>query len=709
MSLLGVAKVVVENAGSFRTFTVGTGDIGRNNDNNTDESAFELLPDAPTTFYFRQTTEGITPPDQPDQQTSINFRKGTSGTGEIIKSFSIAPQGTAVNFVMYGTVDGLEGSAPLVGLCCLTLTVRKTTGVGQYSENTSSANNHLGILRAVWKPSVAKLTNTNDKLCYGGASKDHGLDLDYPEFTENNAFTLEVEADSTVLVSNLIITQNLTNNSGTMNIRGRNVKQLADALLNPITYNLYSNSNFTSNASNASATRRIRIVTDNVDATEIAGGISLATTTTVNLSLTMIGQVNPKAKFNRGQTFLRAYDLVNANGELVDEVLPTEFRLGNPEIQETTVVHTGDFYNPSNSSVGWAIPTDAEASDLYYFIVTGDEGFPEPEYTDNEFSVSEFYQLDIHTQKNGVLNPDDFPNENDNEDTVFGIDRNLVHIWAHVVDDNGDPVNSSNGNSASVAIRVFAPDNQEANAVPNYDFLSQLGTAVADGGSLAGWTKRHSIAAEIPAGAWLVEGNILHDGNSVAEQQTLTYEEVDNEGGTVEETERLFHVVIELPPLVGIGEAFPIDLRAEYEGTAVELDSAPLFRFGQLVAGQDWNQEPASAMARPDADGEPNLWRTSVDGQLAGVNTFAVQVEYNGRTFNTNRNVIVKTLDSGGGGDLTQETADTRYASKNHQHAQSIVDVKGSIDHHLLAATGIIGFHEITTTRQEEAQEPSTN
>lgn len=180
----------------------------------------------------------------------------------------------------------------------------------------------------------------------------------------------------------------------------------------------------------------------------------------------------------------------------------------------------------------------------------------------NIYNVSSLYLVDVHTQLDSLLVPDDFPTDDASEDHAGVILGNTLYTWVHVenIRNDGTEIDTT-GNAITLILR-----DQDGSIQQTYDLDTSPDST---NGNRSGWTARLSISPGAPPGDWTYTAVVNYGGNTGEDVETITH--------ITPLTSNLF-ILPSGPILQKPGQDHRITVKCEIDNAAGVPESLPIWR-----------------------------------------------------------------------------------------------------------------------------------
>jgi hypothetical protein len=516
--------------------------------------AWEMDAGACITFYYFETTSGLTPPAAPNKLTLLVY---TDTTANAIRTYQTlaAPPASGTSFSFCATSTGQSTgtqSAWRAGTYRLYVNAVKDNGaggVGNYNIDTdgtasvgSLINYDRGALRGqMLVSSIARNAYpSGSTFAYGPAGSElvtvtstftqpnqdqnsetgRSAVLDKATLTVGQA-AATVDMDGTSLQQSFTVDQTFPVASGpyvaALDLQG-------NAALTGLRWTTFASTGHGSNLVRVSDTfmHNDQDFNINPDIHFDQDG----TGTPDNLAIVQLGTSSGPLVdvLNRGEQYYAEWYLLNARGQKLTRLMTFAVE----DAMATTCTSIGSFSPTSGKySTTQTVPTGGscavaatEAGVQRFLRVTNSD---QSSLTVAVKSVSSLYFVDAHTQISPTLVQDDFPTENDAEDFTYAIKGNGI---------GGDASDRINGWCHVVGVRRDGTDIDTPGSAVSWNLKDPTTATRASGTSDTGsdgWTGRVlDFLSSTPLGTWNYTCTATFNGNTGTNEQSLT---VSVEGG----------------------------------------------------------------------------------------------------------------------------------------------------------------------------------
>lgn len=538
---------------SYRCFAVRTTNTAPTTCSSTgltgpvNEGTWQMDAGACVTFYYFDTTNGVTPPAVPNKVT-LDVRGDNTAT--VIKTFlaAAAEPANGASYTFCATSDGNSGSSARAGTYRVLLNPVKDNGpggVGNYNINSDGAATvganigfDKGALRGkMLVSSLARNAYPAGSMFAYGPAGDETITNTATFTTPNVDANLEtmrtgVLDESTLLVGAIGATVDVDSGSLAQNYVVDSTFPFAS---NPYVLGLdipgtsaLTNTRWTVMATTGHGTNIVYVSDTTVyDSTDIGidprikmdsdttGGFASADET----DRSYVGGTCSGTQievFNRGETACTAWGLVNARGEYLSRSMTFARHDATNNVCSSygSLSPTTNVYSAAGAfNVGGSCAAAATTggSPRHLRVTNTDQSYD----SGTIYSVSSLYFIDAHPQVAGTLSQDNYPTEDATEYFVYliqeagGMDTSdTVHTWCHVVGVRKD-VNIDTTGSA-VTWNIKDPT------------TATRASGTTDTGS-DGWTASSlNLLATTPLGAaWTTLCSVSFNGNTATDTETF--------------------------------------------------------------------------------------------------------------------------------------------------------------------------------------------
>lgn len=524
-----------------------------------DQPGWDATTGTQVTVYFRTGTTGLTPPSAADS-VRLEVRQSNGTVLKTLYTGATPANGTPYTFDLTDT--GNPGGSERSGGLELYVQAEFDGITGDYnvdSQNTATVGSISQWARGLYvsNKKVSDLTVSaypaGSTFAYGTAASET-LTL---TVTHTQPF---VANQGQVRVDALDVTSTQASGSA-QNVNGTTTQQLftADNTFDDSAKSYGVEVVATSNAfltPDSGAVKWTKLVDDGVNVEQNGDNVRRQSFYNVDPRITMGVPTTGLPIYNRGQSATVDFGVTNARGEALTRSLNWQIKDSGGSIMSSGS-DTGSNYD-ADYTIGIADTATADFVGDQWTVNTSQSDVDSNPFQ-NIYTVGSLYRVVIRAQKTTILLPSG-PN-----DTQYTISADFVYHWVEVMD--AADVNAIDTGPSDVTTRFLDPDSTVI------DTRSSGTEPDVTNGSLPEWTPRLRFTPEPPAGAWTVDTQVAHSGNTGSDSLTLDIASAF--------TENLEGII--LGPVLAKPGTHRVYYRAEDDQAALVPDSLPQYRAFEVI------------------------------------------------------------------------------------------------------------------------------
>ncbi|MDP3770031.1 MAG: hypothetical protein Q8R40_03795 [bacterium] len=481
-----------------------------------DRATWELNAGDSITLYYKTWTLGVLPPSVP---TTVRLRVYSDNGGTIVREFvDGAPPADGSSYTFFATNDGTAGGTPITGTFRLYIEAI-CSGVclpGTY-DVTSDTNGDKGGLRS--GISVFDITKNaypaGTRYAYGPAGDEimtfiASSSERFEDTGANQTVRLTTRRNGGPVVENGASQELGVSGSTTASFIADNTYNPTISISYDVEFQILGNANLWSKPWTHIATggNGANIIRDSPTAARYANRFTVDPRIYFSSDGAAANNnvITDFSIYNRGDTVNWQFYLLNSRNEALSRAVTVSI------IAVGTTTENGPMIRTSSSTLysgnyiidtAHAATSDTTGSPKKFLVTNTDQ----TKDSNNAYSVSSLYFMDMHPQVSPTLNQDDFPTEDTNETFTGIISADVFSFFAHVKNVRKDTHIDTSGSTVTFTLKK--PD------------TTIRTTQTSDTGT-DGWTLNYDFSTEAPTGSWTITASTTFNGNSGTDTETLT-------------------------------------------------------------------------------------------------------------------------------------------------------------------------------------------